>query len=69
MTIFGPQVPKIIYTSVPSARKVDSRLLDNWDYIKENNSGWDHFAFDDERLKDFISTNYGIKILKNLRAN
>jgi hypothetical protein len=69
MTISGPQVPKIIYTSVPSARKVDSRLLDNWDYLKENNSGWDHFAFDDESLKDFISTNYGIKILKNLRAN
>lgn len=53
------QIPRVFYTSVPSLKRVDARLRDNWNFLVENNPGWSHVAFDDETLLDFISSNYG----------
>jgi hypothetical protein len=58
------QIPRVIYTSVPNLRRVDSRLLENWDFLKSNNPGWEHITFDDQSLRDFIRTNYSTEILR-----
>ena len=62
------RIPKFIYTSVPNLRKVDTRLQENWNFLKRNNPDWNHIAFDDQTLKDFIKANYDREILNSYES-
>jgi hypothetical protein len=58
-------IPRAFYTSVPSSKKINSSLVENWNFIKNNNPGWTHVVFDSDSRRSFIESNYPREILRS----
>lgn len=61
-------IPSIIYTSVPSLKKVHPKLVENWNYLKEKNPGWSHTVFDSDSRHDFIRMAYSAEVLRTYES-
>ena len=61
-------IPQSFYTSVPNLSKVHPRLLDNWEFLKQNNPGWTHTVFDSDSRREFIKNTYSPQILRTYES-
>ena len=61
-------IPNTFYTSVPNLSKIHPKLVDNWNFLKQNNPGWMHLVFDSDSRRDFIRTAYPIEILRTYES-
>jgi hypothetical protein len=57
-------IPSMFYTSVPNLKKIHPRLVDNWNFLKQNNPGWALTVFDAVTRRDFIKATFPREILR-----